>query len=318
VLAEQELEQEVTSGVLDFLWLEITGKCNLRCIHCYAESEPSCSHGVLEPQDWKQIVLEAKKLGCKTVQFIGGEPTVHPHFVELVRYAHQLDLEIEVFTNLLSIPTRTWTLFEECNVSVATSFYSAVPDIHDQITELKGSHGKTLANIAKVLEKGFPLRVGLIKVLPEQDVDAAEALLRSIGVTNVGIDHVRSVGRGASLAEPVKYPEDALCGDCAFGKAAVVPDGSVYPCVFSRWLPIGNVLEYNFTDIVIGHQMQFTRGQLALSFLQRQSSIYQCEPQACNPMCTPRGGCQPNCAPRCSPTCNPIACNPRGCWPATG
>src|SRR5208283_2388709 len=26
---------------LDFLWLELTSRCNLQCVHCYAESGPS-------------------------------------------------------------------------------------------------------------------------------------------------------------------------------------------------------------------------------------------------------------------------------------
>jgi len=38
---------------LDFLWLELTSRCNLRCIHCYAESSPSPEQtDVLSAEDY--------------------------------------------------------------------------------------------------------------------------------------------------------------------------------------------------------------------------------------------------------------------------
>src|SRR5947209_18656928 len=94
MLAEQEREQEATSGVLDFLWLEITGKCNLQCTHCYAGSLPIGTHGTLQPADWERIMSEAQQSGCKTVQFIGGEPTVTPYLLRLVCFAYELGLNI--------------------------------------------------------------------------------------------------------------------------------------------------------------------------------------------------------------------------------
>jgi MoaA/NifB/PqqE/SkfB family radical SAM enzyme len=36
---------------LSFLWLEITGKCQLHCTHCYAESGPRETHGVMTDKD---------------------------------------------------------------------------------------------------------------------------------------------------------------------------------------------------------------------------------------------------------------------------
>ena len=37
------LDIEVTSGTaaLDFVWLELTNQCNLKCTHCYAQSSPT-------------------------------------------------------------------------------------------------------------------------------------------------------------------------------------------------------------------------------------------------------------------------------------
>jgi MoaA/NifB/PqqE/SkfB family radical SAM enzyme len=72
---------------LDFAWLEITGKCSLHCEHCYAESGPMGTHGTMRTQDWHRIIDEIGTMGARSVQFIGGEPTLHPHLPAYVGHA---------------------------------------------------------------------------------------------------------------------------------------------------------------------------------------------------------------------------------------
>lgn len=62
---------------LSFLWLEITGKCQLQCSHCYAESGPGGNDGVMTSRDWESVIDQAGRIGVEMVQFIGGEPTLH-------------------------------------------------------------------------------------------------------------------------------------------------------------------------------------------------------------------------------------------------
>src|SRR5436305_1338940 len=84
-----------------FLWLEITPKCNLSCVHCYADSgpdEPLTQN--MAPRDWIRVLDEAAQLSCRAVQFIGGEPTLHPDLPQLIGHARTLGFKvIEVYTN---------------------------------------------------------------------------------------------------------------------------------------------------------------------------------------------------------------------------
>jgi MoaA/NifB/PqqE/SkfB family radical SAM enzyme len=41
---------------LNFVWLEITGKCQLSCEHCYAASGPHGSHGTMDADDWRRVI----------------------------------------------------------------------------------------------------------------------------------------------------------------------------------------------------------------------------------------------------------------------
>ena len=86
---------------LSFLWLEITRRCNLTCAHCYVESRPDLplTDGMAFA-DWCRVLDDARALGCRRVQFIGGEPTLYPHLPRLLEHAvHAGFSQCEVFTN---------------------------------------------------------------------------------------------------------------------------------------------------------------------------------------------------------------------------
>jgi MoaA/NifB/PqqE/SkfB family radical SAM enzyme len=323
--------QGATLPTLNFLWLEITGRCNLQCSHCYAESAPQGTHGAMHTGDWERILTEAHGLGCRSIQFIGGEPTLHPALPQLMRLTAEMDMQVEIYTNLVRIKPALWDVFQECQVRIATSFYSLHPDVHETITQGSGSFRRTVANINQALQLGLPLRVGLIEMRPDQDIAATECFLRDLGVQRIGVDQVRSVGRGRSFLQ-VERPEETLCGACARGKAAIVPSGEVYPCVFSRWLPVGNVLHHPLGTILAAEPMKRTRQQLARHFQQRDCNPNVCSPDDCAPFCEPYdcspdipSGCNPTkplclpdympCNPEKFPPCSPDTCNPDACRP---
>lgn len=323
MIDETQTLQSALSEPLNFLRLEITGKCNLACAHCYAASSPQGSHGTMKRDDWERVLFQASELGCKRIQFIGGEPTIHPDLAHLLSIASSLGMNIEVYTNLVHMTTALWDAFQTYHVSVATSFYSAHATIHEDITKGQGSFQKTVRNIKQVLAFGIPLRAGLVEMRPDQDTDNATLFLRDLGVNRVRKDTVRSVGRGEIYVK-VEQPEQALCGACARGKACIVPSGYVYPCVFARWLHMGNVVDASLQAIVAGEMMTQTRQQLNTFFLQRYQSASNCMPktehylqtQDLSSLLETNGPCEPY---ECDPNCEPgmSGCNPdiQGCAP---
>lgn len=58
--------------------MEITGRCQLGCVHCYAGSGPSGTHGEMTTAEWLRVIEQAAELRTRHVQFIGDEPTLHP------------------------------------------------------------------------------------------------------------------------------------------------------------------------------------------------------------------------------------------------
>lgn len=296
-----------------FVWLEITSRCSHRCVHCYADSSPAGTHGSMTELDWCRVLDQATDLGVEMVQFIGGEPTMHPALPALIDHALNRALAVEVFSHLAHVTPALWEVFSRPGLSLATSYYSDVPEQHEAITQRRGSHADTRANIAEAVRRGIPLRAGVIDLDDGQRAGQAQAELVDLGVPAVGYDRLRQVGRGV---RDEQASVEQLCGHCGDGVAAVSPDGAVWPCVFSRWLPMGNVRDAELATILASPDARRVRAELAGAFASREARAAKKTPPPgpCYPDCTP-APCQPQCAPRCSPSCTPCAPSQR-CWPS--
>jgi len=222
-----------------FLSLEITGKCQLACTHCYSESGLHGTHGTMTRANWFNVIDQAREMGCIQVQLIGGEPTLHPDFRALVIFALERGLEVEVYTNLVRVSDELWTLFERPGIRLACSYYSANAAQHNAITR-RSSHGRTLANIREAVLRRIPLRVGVVAITEQQDVAGAAAELRALGVEKVNVDVLRQIGRGVRDQQPSMAQ---LCGFCVDGKLAVSNEGRVWPCLLARWIDFGSLHE---------------------------------------------------------------------------
>lgn len=231
------------------LWLDLTRNCQLNCTHCYNDSGPKGTHGTMSHEDWIAVLDQAADVGVRNVQCIGGEPTMHPDFPELVGHALDIGLEVEVFSNMVHVSERCWTLFQRTGVRLATSYYSGRAAEHDAMTR-RPSHGRTRANIGQAVRLGIPLRVGIITGADEQHVGAARRDLEELGVTLIRMDHVRPFGRGRVHGQAPDLSK--LCGGCGKGTAAIGPDGTVSPCAFSGFIDTGNVRTTPLVDILGG------------------------------------------------------------------
>lgn len=285
---------------LSFLWLEITGKCQLECEHCYADSGPSGDHGLMTTADLFGVVDQAAALGVRMVQFIGGEPTLHPDLRMLVEHALDRGLQVEVFTNLVHVGPELWETFGRPGVRLATSYYADRAGQHEAITRRRGSYTRTKANIAEAIRRSIPLRAGVIDARDRQRVEQARSELTELGVVRVHTDRLRQVGRGirGGLAD-----ESQLCGHCAEGVLAISPSGEVWPCVFARWMPLGNVRRTGLAEIAAGPALSRAKARIGAG-----------RPAAsCDPRCCPSTMCDPQCSPSCSPSCVPAGnCRPVG------
>ena len=231
------------------LELEITGKCQLNCRHCYADSGPRGGHGTMTAADWEHVIDQAAAIGVKTVQFIGGEPVLAPMLPRLISHALAAGLSVSIFSNLARVTPELFGMFSGPRVSLSTSWYTADPAVHAQITGSKTAWASTRANIREAVSRGIDVQVKIVDgIVPGQDAAAAEADLRELGVTSIAVRPSQGIGRAARQ----ENDPSELCGHCGIGRAAVLPDGQFTLCVMARWMKTGDVRQTSVREILAG------------------------------------------------------------------
>lgn len=261
---------------LDFLWLELTSKCNNRCLHCYATCGPLIETEDCVPHErWLSLIAEASQSGATAIQLIGGEPLMYPKWRDLVIKARESGFEfIEIFTNATLVDDTCINFFKENDVSIATTIYSDCSDIHDKVTLNKGSFDKTITAIRKILSAQVPLRIAsIIMKANENEAQKIMDLCKELGVEVTPPDVVRPTGRGddknmlpaAYSKQPIKPPfyTDALSfasaqkqHSCLAGKIAVTSTGDIIPCIFARNQLCGNILSETLATVLSGQLLQ--------------------------------------------------------------
>jgi MoaA/NifB/PqqE/SkfB family radical SAM enzyme len=252
---------------LDFLWLEITGRCNLTCAHCYASSGPDLAlTGRMKSSDWCRVIEEARAEGCRRLQFIGGEPTIHPDLQTLLEHATHVGFRrCEVFTNATVLREDLVQRFKRLGVLVHFSFYSFDPAVHDQITGQRGSFERTVEGIRQLVRRRVRLAAGII-LLPQNAAHLRQTkrFLHRLGVSLIATDRVRGVGRGQRFVQRTVVSRGDLCGECWNGRLCIDASGDAHPCVFSRCVTVGNVLNDGIGAIVTGTRLRAFRHDMFL------------------------------------------------------
>lgn len=288
----ESLAPEVAHATPRRLWLDLTRKCQLNCLHCYNASGPGGTHGTMTRGDWISVLEQAVNFGVLGVQFTGGEITMHPDAPDLIDRALNIGLKVEVFSNLVHVTAEWWDLLQREGVTLATSYYSDQAAEHNVMTR-RPSHARTRANIAKAVRLGIPLRAGVIGN-ERQRTGNAQRELAALGVTHVRVDHVRPFGRGGQDQAP---DTAKLCGRCGIDRAAISPAGEVSPCVLSGWLGVGNVKDAPLSTILNSPAMQ------------RASASIRSNGDPCSPDSDDDG--LPDQDEECTPGYPGTECNPR-------
>ncbi|MDI6708022.1 MAG: radical SAM protein [Candidatus Thermoplasmatota archaeon] len=133
--------------------IDLTNRCNLACPICFANAATA---GYIYEPSYKQVVEMLKMLRsnkpvpCPSVQFSGGEPTLHPHFFDIIKAAKELGFsQVQVATNGLKLLDLEFCQrMKDCGLSTV---YLQFDGLRDEI--YRQARGKELLDIKlKVIE----------------------------------------------------------------------------------------------------------------------------------------------------------------------
>jgi radical SAM protein with 4Fe4S-binding SPASM domain len=143
--------------------IELTSACNFKCKHCYLSDSKK---NFLETSFVKRILDELKNLGCVMLLFTGGEPFLHPNFIDIYIYAKKKGFIITVYTNGSCVNKENIEIFKEYKpYLIEISLYGIDSKSYSNFTQVDDSFIKVI-NTLNLLNSNnitFRLKTMLIK-----------------------------------------------------------------------------------------------------------------------------------------------------------
>ncbi len=191
------------------VYIYITEQCQLRCKHCYLGK--GLRNNLIMPKD-KVFDLLAKIniLGGKKLSILGGEPTLHKDFEEIITYANSLNYDIiAINTNAAEIARKKLSQMSPNLFSyIQVSLDGPNADINDFIRG-KGAFNEALKTIQMLCDKGFDTRI--IYTVNRQNMEGALALLpqmEKMGVSLFKYHIFSDIGNGKERSEWALSPTE--------------------------------------------------------------------------------------------------------------
>jgi radical SAM protein with 4Fe4S-binding SPASM domain len=174
-------------------WLEITRQCNLRCPHCFVEGGVKRASELDTPRIMR-LLEEWAESGVFCVIITGGEPGIHPDFIEIVNHAHALGFVVGIATNGMTMTPARLEKLPRHDVVISVS----IDGIHGQGLS-RGESDFTYATrrLLEISEAGF--NTSIMTTTHRHNVHDQLTILqwaRDHGVALRSVPFV-SMGRGA-------------------------------------------------------------------------------------------------------------------------
>lgn len=196
-------------------WVRCTTACNNRCRFCLDSATPRSAF-VLVDEVERQIDWGIEQLGATRLVLSGGEATLHPKFVDFVRYGNQAGYErVQCITNGSLFADRAF--FEACAAAglgeVTFSLHGHTAELHDYLTRRKGSFEQLLRGMTRAVRDGRMI-VNVDICLNKQNIAHIEAIIElclALGVNEFDLLQVIPHGEAFDNREELFY--DAVAND---------------------------------------------------------------------------------------------------------
>lgn len=265
--APHRMDLMISSMTKDGHW-----NCNQKCLHCYAAGQKYAEQKELSTEEWKKVIDRCRKECISQLTFTGGEPTKREDLVELVDYSRWFVTRLNT-NGVLLTEELCQKLYEASLDSVQVTFYSADPEIHNQLVGAKNFEA-TVKGIQNAIRAGIAISINTPLCTWNKDYVATLKYLHQLGIKYVSCSGLIITGNATKeasqetqlteeelyqvLKEACEYAKANLmeisftspgwlkseklkelgldiptCGAC-LSNMAIAPDGEVVPC--QSWL----------------------------------------------------------------------------------
>jgi radical SAM protein with 4Fe4S-binding SPASM domain len=140
---------------------EMTGNCNLKCIHCHAFGGEA-TYDELSTEEGMRLIDQIAASGIRTFVFSGGEPLLREDLFALIAYAKSKRFNVFIATNGTLITSEVATLLKAFDVGVVIGLDGMNPATHDAIRGVDGAYDAVIAGIEHCAAEKLYLHVNIV------------------------------------------------------------------------------------------------------------------------------------------------------------
>ncbi|MCK4469226.1 MAG: 12,18-didecarboxysiroheme deacetylase [Desulfobacterales bacterium] len=178
----------------------ITRRCNLKCVHCYAHAKDLSFKNELSTKEGKILLDDLAQFGVPVILFSGGEPTIRKDLPELAAYAVSKGMRAVISTNGTLISQKMARILKDIGLSYVGISIDGMEEINDRFRGVKGAYKAALEGIKNCKDAG--IKVGLrftINKFNVNEIPNIFKLLEDVDIPRACFYHLVYAGRGADL-----------------------------------------------------------------------------------------------------------------------
>ncbi len=208
-LRYERLSAKLPSHLLQFsadkkpvvVW-NVGQRCNLKCIHCYSQSQNKEYPGELSTAEGRGLIEDLARFGSPVILFSGGEPLLRKDFLLLAQMATDRGMRAVISTNGTLITTKMAGELKRIGLSYVGVSLDGMQQTNDRFRGVEGAFAAALRGIRNCQEAG--IKVGLRFTINRRnalDIPEIFDLLEKENIPRVCFYHLVYAGRGTRLME---------------------------------------------------------------------------------------------------------------------
>ena len=178
----------------------MTRRCNLRCVHCYAQAVEEEGVDLIDTAQAKKIIDDLAAYGAPVLLFSGGEPLARKDLPELARHAGSKGMRAVISTNGTLITPEKARELKSVNLSYVGISLDGLKEAHDRFRGVPGAFDKAIRGIENCKAEG--LKVGLRFTINKRnagEIPGIFKLLEDLEIPRVCFYHLVYSGRGSQI-----------------------------------------------------------------------------------------------------------------------
>ena len=187
-----------------------TKTCNLKCRHCYMESNEKKYAGELTTAEAKKFISDLSDFNVPVLLFSGGEPLIREDFYELAEFAAKKNVRPTLSTNGTLITREVARRIKDIGVGYVGVSLDGLKDVNDKFRGVAGAYEKAMAGIENCVAVGQ--RVGLRFTINHHNIEELDNIFDFIereNINRVCFYHLVYSGRGNAMMDEDVTPAEA-------------------------------------------------------------------------------------------------------------